>query len=139
MEIVHQFAEALDQDDYDTALRLLEPDATYQRDMDLIRGAPAIVDSFRAVSEWGRRNLDALEYYHEIDDEGSPLEISFIDILRSEGDALEIRHSVHLAIAKSGLIGQLLFVRPPGEKEILDEFFQRHQLQPPGRPASLSD
>jgi hypothetical protein len=138
VEIVHRFAEALDRDDYDTALRLLEPDATYQRDMDLIRGACAIVNSFRTVSEWGRQNLDALEYYHEIDDEASPAEISFIDILRSEGDALEIRHSVHLAIAKSGLIGQLLFVRPPGEKEVLDEFFRRHHLNPPGRPASPS-
>ena len=62
MEIVHSFAEALDRDDYETALRLLEPDATYQRDTDLIRGAPAIVDSFRKVSQWGRRNLDALEF-----------------------------------------------------------------------------
>lgn len=132
MEIVHSFAEALDHDDYEAALQLLEPEATYQRDGDLIRGASSIVDSFRKVSEWGRRNLDTLEFYHEIDDDASPLEISFIDILRSEGDELEIRHNVHLALSKNGLIGQLCVVRPPGEKEILDEFFGRHHIRPPG-------
>lgn len=132
MEIVHRFAEALDHDDYDTALRLLEPDASYQRDMDFIQGASPIVASFRRVSEWGRCNLDALEYYHEIDDETSPLEISFIDILRSEGDELNIRHSVQVTISENGLIEQLLFIRPPGEKEMLDQFFRRHHLNPPG-------
>lgn len=132
MEIVHSFAEALDRDDYETALRLLEPDATYQRDGDLICGASAIVDSFRQISEWGRCNLEALEYCHEIDDAASPLEICFIDVLRSEGDALRISHSMHLTISENGLIGQLHFVRPAGEKEILGEFFRRHHVKPPG-------
>ncbi len=132
MKIVHTFAEALDRDDYETALSLLEPDATYQRNNDLIRGASAIVDSFRRVSDWGGHNLDALEYAHEIDDESSPLEISFIDILRRNGDELRIQHSMYLEISENGLIGRLSFVQPPGEKEILGEFFRRHQLQPPG-------
>lgn len=133
LEIVHQFAEALDRNDYGTALRLLEPDANYQRGRDLIRGAPAIVDSFRNVSEWGDRNLDELKYSHDIDDEGSPFEISFVDVLRSDGDVLEIRHSVYLELSKNGLIESLRFVQPPGEKEILDEFLRRHHLEPPGR------
>lgn len=132
MDIVHSFATALDKDDYATALFLLEPDATYQRDADFIRGAPAIVESFRKISDWGKRNLDALEFYHEIDAEASPLEIIFIDILRSEGDKLEIRHRMHVAISESGLIGGLHFSRPEGEKEVLSEFFRRHQLLPPG-------
>lgn len=132
MKIVHLFAEALDRNDYETALRLLEPDATYQRDRELIRGASAIVDSFRRVSDWGDRNLDALEYAHEIDDESSPLEISFIDILRRNGDELRIQHSMHLEISENDLIGRLSFVQPSGEKEILGEFFRRHQLPQPG-------
>jgi hypothetical protein len=133
VKIVHSFAESLDRDDYETALRLLEPDATYERDADFIRGASAIVDSFRKVSEWGGRNLDALEFSHEIDEEASPLEISFIDILRCKGDELEIRHSVHLEISENGLIGRLRFIQPPGEKETLGEFFRRHHLEPPGK------
>jgi hypothetical protein len=131
VKIVHSFAEALDRDDYESALHLLERDATYQRDTDLIRGASAIVDSFRQVSEWGHRNLDALEFYHEIDDETSPLEICFIDILRSKGDELEVRHSMHLTISKNGLIAHLRLVSPPDEKEILGEFFRRHNVKPP--------
>ena len=132
VKIVHSFADALDRDDYETALSLLEPDATYQRGTELIRGASAILESFRKVSEWGERNLDALEYDHEIDDDSSPLEISFIDVLRRNGDELRIRHSMHLEISESGLIGRLSFVQPAGEKELLSEFFGRHHLQPPG-------
>ena len=131
MNIVHSFAEALDRDDYETALHLLEPEATYQRGTDLITGAPAIVESFLKASDWARRNLDAIEYHHEIDD-ASPLEISFIDILRCEGDELRIQHSVFLQLSGNGLIGHLSFTQPPGEKETLGAFFRRHRLAPPG-------
>jgi hypothetical protein len=123
----------LTETNYETALKLLEPTATYQRGGDLITGASAIVESFHKVSDWATNNLDAMEYSHEIDDDASPLEISFIDVLRCKGDELRIQHSVFLELSDNGLIRRLSFTQPPGEKEVLGAFFRRQQLTPPGR------
>ncbi|HVN68937.1 MAG TPA: hypothetical protein VMU38_04720 [Candidatus Binatia bacterium] len=125
---VQAFAVALDAEDYETALALLEPAAAYHRDGQLISGAPAIVESFRKSAEWGRSKVDALEFSHEID-EALPSEIVFIDIFRCENDALEIRHAMELTISQRGLISELRFVSTPGEREMLNEFLRRHGVR----------
>lgn len=128
MEIVRQLAAALDRDDYATAEPLLEPDATYDSGDSVIQGADAIVESFRKTSEWGRANLDALEFSHEIDDARAPLEIVFIDVLRKNGDELVLRHSMHLTLSDRGLVSELRLEFPAGERERVRSFFERHGL-----------
>jgi hypothetical protein len=124
----HRLACALDRDDYATAEPLLEPEAAYDSGDSIIHGAAAIIDSFRTTSEWGRANLDALEFSHEIDDDNAPLEIVFIDVLGKNGDELVLRHSMHLTLSDRGLVSELRLERPPGEKEEVHRFFERHGL-----------
>lgn len=128
MDIVHRLARALDQDDYVTAALLLEPDALYDSGDSLIAGADAIIASFRRTSEWGRNNLDALEFSHEINDDTSPLEIIFIDVLRHNGEELSLRHSMHVGVSDAGLVSHLRLERPSDEEALIRAFFQRHGL-----------
>jgi hypothetical protein len=129
VEIVHQLAAALNRDEYATAQPLLEPNATYNSGDSIIQGAAPIIDSFRKTSEWGRANLDTLEFSHEIDEQKSPLEIVFIDVLRAGGEELTVRHSMHVTLSDRGLVSHLRLERPPGEKEEVHRFFGRHGLQ----------
>jgi hypothetical protein len=129
VEIVHELATALDRDDYAGAEQLLKPDAIYDSGDSIIHGAPAIIDSFRKTSEWGRANLDALDFSHEIDDAKSPLEIVFIDVLRAGGEELTLRHSMRVTLSDRRLVSHLRLERPPGEKEEAHRFLERHGLQ----------
>ncbi len=128
MEIVRRFAEALDRDHYDLAKQLLQPDATYEADGATIHGAEAILASFRAVSDWGKEHLDALEFTHEIDG-NAPLEIVFIDVLHKGGEQLRLEHSIHIGLSPSGLINHLRLERPPEEQQLVAAFFERHGLR----------
>jgi hypothetical protein len=125
---IHRFAEALDHDDYDAARELLEPDASYETGDSTTDGADAILASFRAVSDWGKAHLDALEFGHRIDDTNAPMEIVFIDVLRKSGEQLRLEHSMHVRLSPSGRIHHLRLERPPGEQQLVTAFFERHGL-----------
>ena len=128
MNIIHCFADALDGDDFAQVARLLENDAVYDTGEGLLHGSAAIVESFRKNSEWGRANLDGLEFYHEIDDERSPMDIRLIDVARHGGEEIVIDHTMHVRLSHRKLIEYLRLEYPPGEKERVSEFFRRAGL-----------
>lgn len=97
----------------------------------IVRGARAIIDSFRKTSEWGRANLDALEFSHAIDDDKAPTAIVFVDVLRKDGDELMLRHTMHLTLSQRGMVKHLRLERPRGERQEVRRFFQRHGLHRP--------
>ncbi|MBV9102330.1 MAG: nuclear transport factor 2 family protein [Candidatus Eremiobacteraeota bacterium] len=127
-ELVERFASALDRDDYETAAQYLETDAVYDSGQAIIEGAPAILASFRATSEWGRRHLDRLEFLHEIG-ASDPNAILFIDRLHKAGETLTARHTMHVELSKDHRICALRLESPAGEDERVKAFFHRHGLQ----------
>ncbi len=132
MRIVHRLASALDADDYDTAERLLEPDAVYDSGDSVVHGSAAIIESFSKTSDWGRTNLDELVFTHVIDDDRAPFDIVFVDVLRSGGEELALRHNMHVGISKRGLVKTLRLDRPAGEKENRWRLFRKARThQPP--------
>ncbi len=131
MRIVHRLASALDADDYETAERLLEPDAVYDSGDSVVHGSAAIIESFRKTSDWGRSNLDELVFTHIIDDGQAPFDIVFVDVLRCGGEELSLRHNMHVGISQRGLVKTLRLDRRAGEKEIVRAFFERHGLTSP--------
>lgn len=75
MDIVERFARALDEEDYGTAAQCLGDDAEYDTGECVIRGAGAILKSFRESAENGRRTFSSVAFTHEIDpNSGSVLE-----------------------------------------------------------------
>jgi hypothetical protein len=128
VDIVHRFADALDADDFETLAELLEAQAVYDSSDAIVHGSAAIVDSFRKNSEWGHASLDGLEFRHEIDDEGAPMDVRFIDVARHNGEEIVIDHTMRVGLSPRGLIESLRLEYPPGEKERISEFFKRAGL-----------
>lgn len=131
LEFVERFATALDNDDYETAARCMEQDAVYDDNGGkTIVGRDAILESFRGASEWGRSNLDRLTFSHEIDD-ATPLQIRLIDVLAYGGEELALEHTMHLLLSDRGLISAVRVAYPPGERDRVAAFFERHGLKKP--------
>jgi hypothetical protein len=132
MKIVNELAKALDQDDYTLAEALLDQKAVYDSGDAVIHGASNIIASFRKTAEWGRGNLDALEFSHEIDDAAASTEIVFLDVVRKAGEELTLRHRMHVSISENRLVDRLRLERPRGERAVIRAFFLRHGLTRPG-------
>jgi hypothetical protein len=139
VDIIHALAEALDADDYAAAKQLFEPEADYDTGTKIINGADAILAEFRRTSEWGRAHLDALEFSHEIEDEVSPFEILFIDVLRKDGDQIRVEHTMHVTLSQQGSVHHLRLETPPGVQRLVDEFFDRHGLNPDSATRQVAD
>jgi hypothetical protein len=128
VEIVHRLARSLDADDYAAAKLLFEPYAVYETRDIVVRGVDAILASFRETSEWGRKNLDALEFSHEINDATAPFAIGFTDVLRHRGEEIMLKQTMHVRLSPRGLVQHLRLESPPDEQAIVGEFFKRHGL-----------
>jgi hypothetical protein len=122
---VRRFAEALDADNYADAAPLLRRDATYDTGTSVVEGSASILDLFRQTSETGRARLHKLSFHHEIDVD-NPYDILFIDVLRIGDDELTIKHTMHVRFADDGLIEHLKLDGLLGEREVVAQFFNKH-------------
>ncbi|HXY59264.1 MAG TPA: DUF4440 domain-containing protein [Methylocystis sp.] len=71
IEIVEALAKALDRDDFDAAGRFLAENCAYESPKGLVTGREAIIDAYRASSDWGRATFDEVVYESEIEPVGA--------------------------------------------------------------------
>lgn len=121
MEIVQRLAQALDEEDYDTAALCLEVDAEYDTGEKTIKGVDAILKSFKEAAERGRKEFDSVVFLHEIDPQ-TPTEVRFLDVLTRNGETFTLDHTMHLTLTAQGCIHKLRLSYPPGERERLRAF-----------------
>ncbi len=123
-DIVTTFARALDDGDYDAALRCLDPRCRYTIAGEELTGPAAIVASYRSNGDWVAETLDAVSWESEIATTGeNRATITFIDHLEHAGRTLTHRCRQHVTLGPSGLIDSIAHEDLPGEKEAVNLFF----------------
>jgi hypothetical protein len=106
-----------------------KPDADYDTGCRIINGADAILAEFRRTSEWGRANLTRWSSRMRSKTRVRRL-IFFVDVLRKDGDAIRVEHSMHVKLSQQGSVNHQRLETPPGGQRLVDEFFDRHGLRP---------
>jgi hypothetical protein len=124
MQIVERLADALDLDDFDALEQLLEPEACYDTNEHTVRGAPAIVETFRRNSAWGRSHIDSVTFCHSIDAD-RPMRIIFTDVLRHGDETFVHTMTMDVRLSVRGLVAGLVLAYPAGEMTRLNAFFRR--------------
>lgn len=124
MDIVERFAQALDDEDYETAAQCLEADAEYDTGKKTIKGIDAILESFKDGAERGRMDFDSVVFLHEIDSK-MPSDIRFLDVLVRNGESFTLDHTMHLTLTAHGRISKLRLSYPPGERDRLRTFLSK--------------
>ena len=129
-DIAAAFATALDSDDFDALLPMLDDDVVYRIGTEDHHGPRAVVASYRSGSQLARSLFDRVEFSHRI--VGTVAErtvrIDFSDVLHVSDDRLE-HHSIQdVVIGGDGRITSIADRPVPGERERVDAFMARHSL-----------
>lgn len=125
-EIVRKLARALDADDYETARSTLASDVRYEVKGDILRGADAIVDSYRSSSEQAHRIFDEVGYDHEISNEHEgTYTIDYTDTL-TIADETHVHRARQLVTVEDGMVARIVNVELNGEAASVDSFMARH-------------
>ncbi|NNE92718.1 MAG: nuclear transport factor 2 family protein [Verrucomicrobiales bacterium] len=121
-------AEALDAEDYDSARAILADDCRYEIRGEVIEGADAIIATYRDNGGKGRKSFDRVVYESSVSALSETRErIDYTDRITNEGEQLVHRCAQEVEVdPDTGLIGQIVHVDLPGEKEALDAFKKRH-------------
>ncbi|MHC5112740.1 MAG: nuclear transport factor 2 family protein [Planctomycetota bacterium] len=133
--IADRFAKALDVDDFDTARGLLAVDCTYDAPRSRISGADAIIASYEVNAAWARSSFDELKFESRVA-ELSPgvIRITYTDITEHGGQRHVYQCCQDVHMGDDGLIGHIVHVEIPGQKESLDEFTARVGVKRPSEP-----
>ncbi len=125
-KISFQFANALDENDFDAAVKLLHNQCTYSiHDTEMV-GADDIIDSYRKADAWCKETLDAYEYESSVDEEGV---ITFYDHITHGG--LKHTHCCQqkITLDGDGLIAHIEHIELPNERESINAFFKQVGVQ----------
>lgn len=133
VDVADRLAQALDDDDYETARALLSPHVVYEVGDETLVGPDAVVDSYRAASTMGRQMFDELGYGHETPTpvgEGS-FEVRYTDVLTIDDDT-HVHYARQEITVGDGGVTRIVDRPVPGEREKVDEFISRHGISRPG-------
>ena len=126
LSIVERFAQALDEDDFDTARSFVAEDCTYLQGEDELIGPDAIIASYQGNSEWARENLDELRYESSVRDLGDGLfEVHYADHSYHKQQRHTFRCAQRIALNAEGKIARIIHFELPGQREALNDFFTR--------------
>lgn len=127
LQVAKLLARALDNEDYEAALRCLAPDCQYELRGQLIIGAAEIIDSYRSNSDQGKQRFDSIKYESTTTATGpSSARIDYMDILTLDGDTHIHRCSQEVWLNPDALISRILHMDPEGEMEALQHFLELH-------------
>ena len=126
LDVARRFASALDRDDFALAQALLSDDCVYHIREQTHTGAAAIIETYRAASEWAACAFDAIKYDSSIEalDDGR-IAITFLDRLRHKGLAHKHRCRQIVTIDQAVRITRIEHEDLPGEPEAVQSFLDR--------------
>lgn len=117
---------ALDEDDWAAARSLLADDCEYHLGGQVVRGADAIVASYRTNSEKARRRLDRVAYASELERaDASRATVLFVDRLEHAGLRHEFRCRQTFTLNAGGRVARIDHAELQREREALEAFFRR--------------
>jgi hypothetical protein len=121
--VASRFAEALDTDDYPTAIALLASDCTYSIHDKTILGRDAIIEMYRMNSESARQRFDAVQYSSEVRELSlRDARICFTDHLRVGTHLHNFHCEQSIRLGQDGLISEIKHQELPGERQRLADF-----------------
>lgn len=126
------FAEALDIDDFATAIQFLVADCVYDAPSGQIVGAKAIMKSYAKNAAWAREAFDSLEFKSHVE-MLSPTEavIEYTDITEHKGVGHTYRCQQIATIDGEGMIRAIVHREIPGQAEALNAFFEQVGVRRP--------
>lgn len=121
--IIAQWAAALDADDFDAARALLAPDAAYVMRDETLRGADAILGSYRDATRSAHATFDEVRYRSEVvRASGRAATIRFHDELRAGDRWLHHACEQDVELDADGRVARIVHRDLPGERERLIAF-----------------
>ncbi len=123
--VAKRFAAALDRCDFAEARRYLARDCRYEIGEEVLIGPEPIIASYRESDEWGRGVLEQVVYQSQVEESGDHVTVTYIDRLFQHGETHEYRCRQHLWIDATGMIVRIVHEELPGERERLDDAFER--------------
>ncbi len=129
LDIARRFAAALDRCDFGEAAGYLAPDCRYEIGHEVLVGPDAVVASYRASDEWGRRVLHRVIYESEVEETADGISMLYTDRIIQDGETHEHRSHQRVWLNDDGQITRIVHAELPGEREQLEEFFKRHGIR----------
>ena len=126
LQLARAFAQALDAEDYQRAESLLAEGCVYDSPDGQLRGAQAIVESYRVHSDRARKEFDEVRYDSQVGPVG-PLEFQILyrDHLRTGNHDHTFQCAQRIRIGEAGKIVSISHEEIPGERARLNEFRAR--------------
>jgi hypothetical protein len=120
------FADRLDHRRYDDLEDMLDPECIYEFRDGRIQGASAIIESYRANTEWGFDVFDRIEFESEVFPESeTTVRVRFSDhLFLGDADHCHVCEQV-VTIDDSGRIIQISHCDLEGETDALDAFLKK--------------
>lgn len=133
-DVIEQWAEALDRDDFGRVRALLSPHCVYAIRGETIEGPDAICSSYAEAASWGRSKLDELVYESEVvrtsagSGRGAGC-VRFTDRMAHAGERHVHTCEQALELGEDGLIARIEHVDLPGEREAAGAWFAKVGLE----------
>jgi hypothetical protein len=130
-----EFATALDQEDYESALVHLSLECRYDAKDGPLSGRKAIIDSYMEAGEWVRDNINEHRYEHcvRLEPEGlnNAVIITFVDHLIHQGIEHTFTCEQRMLFGKDGTIDHIEQIELPQQRAHLNEWFKKVGLSRP--------
>lgn len=119
-----RFAQALDRNDFESARAFLAVDCVYQGRTETLSGREAILQSYRAASQWGAENLSQVSFSSEVRPEpDGRFVIRYTDHIEQAGKSHTYQCEQVLSFKGNDEIVRIVHVELPGRREALLQFF----------------
>jgi SnoaL-like protein len=121
-----EWAARLDQESFAFLPSLMSEDCEYQAPSGLLKGAEAIVASYRRNAEWAHRTFEHIEWSSEVVAESAAtFLITFEDRTLHQGIRHRYRCRQRIRFDGEGRVNSITHLPIPGEDEALAAFFAR--------------
>ncbi len=123
ISIATQFAKALDEEDYKTAIEMISTQCEYFCRGKVYYGSDEIIKSYQSAGDSAQIDFDKIEYESFIStlEENSAL-IDFVDHFYLQEKKHTFKCQQQIEVGNDGLIIHIKHIDLPGEREALDEF-----------------
>lgn len=133
-DVVEQFAQALDRDDFGRVRALLSRSCVYAIRDETLEGPDAICGSYAEAAAWGRSKLDELVYESAVVDPRAgaghgAATVRFTDRMRHAGQSHVHTCEQTVELGEDGLIARIEHVDLEGEREKASAWFEAVGLE----------